>query len=188
MATIFDVAQSIVQLRPGLTKIELYKLCYFAQGWHSTWVGQPLFTQPMEAWKYGPVSPELRQHSRSTGNRIDSIDTGSSDNLGDYERELIANVVEFYEGVAAFGADGLSDQSHGPAWQNARGDLPPEAACSVVIQQTDIRKEFTQRMWGEDPKPDAPATLPPLSADELSRVRRQAEITHREVLRGLALI
>lgn len=42
---------------PGVVKI--HKLLYYAQGWHLTWVGEPLFHERIEAWANGPVVADL---------------------------------------------------------------------------------------------------------------------------------
>ncbi|MDR1079669.1 MAG: DUF4065 domain-containing protein [Deltaproteobacteria bacterium] len=38
-----------------LTHLKLQKMLYFAQGWHLAYFDVPLFEDPIEAWKYGPV-------------------------------------------------------------------------------------------------------------------------------------
>ncbi|MDR1039734.1 MAG: DUF4065 domain-containing protein [Deltaproteobacteria bacterium] len=38
-----------------LTHLKLQKLLYFAQGWYLAYHNAPLFEDPIEAWKYGPV-------------------------------------------------------------------------------------------------------------------------------------
>ncbi|MDR1166513.1 MAG: DUF4065 domain-containing protein [Deltaproteobacteria bacterium] len=38
-----------------LTHLKLHKLLYFAQGWRLAYFNFPLFEDPIEAWKYGPV-------------------------------------------------------------------------------------------------------------------------------------
>jgi uncharacterized phage-associated protein len=42
---------------PGVLKI--HKLLYYAQGWHLTWTGEPLFRERIEAWTNGPVVADL---------------------------------------------------------------------------------------------------------------------------------
>lgn len=42
---------------PGVVKI--HKLLYYAQGWHLTWAGEPLFSEEIEAWANGPVVADL---------------------------------------------------------------------------------------------------------------------------------
>lgn len=186
MATIFDVAQRIHQLNPELTKLELAKLCFFAQGWHTAWTGRALFNEPMEAWMYGPVSPALRQTEVCQNNQVISITAGDADNLSDYEREVIDHTVPFYQGARPFGTGGLSEQSHGFAWNAARGDLAPDAKCTNAISIADIRREFTEKMWANEPAPQAPTGLPAVTDEALAEALRRAELAHREALRGLA--
>jgi uncharacterized phage-associated protein len=41
--------------RSNLTHLKLQKLLYFAQGLHLAYSGSPLFDDPIEAWRHGPV-------------------------------------------------------------------------------------------------------------------------------------
>lgn len=64
MTTALAVANAFIQLaeRAGapISNMKLQKLAYFAQGFHAAFYnGQPLFLESIEAWKYGPVIPEL---------------------------------------------------------------------------------------------------------------------------------
>nr|WP_255365881.1 type II toxin-antitoxin system antitoxin SocA domain-containing protein [Corynebacterium sp. NML130628] len=40
--------------------MKLYKICFFAQGWHLAWTGLPLFEGELQAWAKGPVPYNLR--------------------------------------------------------------------------------------------------------------------------------
>lgn len=42
-----------------LTIMSLLKYVYFAHGWTLGHTGKPLFSHKVEAWKYGPVVPEV---------------------------------------------------------------------------------------------------------------------------------
>jgi uncharacterized phage-associated protein len=71
MATIFDVgnyfiAKSEIDNKDItkfdlMTNMRLQKLVYYAQGVYTSIVGAPLFSDPIEAWTFGPVSPTLYQ-------------------------------------------------------------------------------------------------------------------------------
>lgn len=64
MTTALAVANAFIRLaeRAGgsISNMKLQKLVYFAQGFHAAFYnGLPLFEDDIEAWKYGPVIPEL---------------------------------------------------------------------------------------------------------------------------------
>jgi uncharacterized phage-associated protein len=45
--------------RSNLTHLKLQKLLYYAQGWHLAFFDVPLFEDPIEAWRHGPVVGSL---------------------------------------------------------------------------------------------------------------------------------
>lgn len=42
-----------------LTPMQLVKLAYISHGWMLGLLGKPLFSEPVEAWRYGPVVPSI---------------------------------------------------------------------------------------------------------------------------------
>ncbi|MFZ3184229.1 MAG: type II toxin-antitoxin system antitoxin SocA domain-containing protein, partial [Pseudomonas sp.] len=42
-----------------LTSMKLIKLVYIAHGWHCGYFSQNLINDAVEAWKFGPVIPDL---------------------------------------------------------------------------------------------------------------------------------
>ena len=56
--------------KPGgasLTQMQLQKLVYMAHGWTLALTGQPLTVEQPEAWDYGPVYPDLYDHTKLFG-------------------------------------------------------------------------------------------------------------------------
>ena len=51
------------------TPMELLKLVYIAHGWNLAIHDEPLVTDTVQAWKYGPVLPSLYRAVREWGNR-----------------------------------------------------------------------------------------------------------------------
>ena len=51
-----------------LTQLKLQKIVYYAHGWHLGLSGLPLFVEPVQAWRYGPVIESLRSEFRLCGN------------------------------------------------------------------------------------------------------------------------
>jgi uncharacterized phage-associated protein len=50
-----DVARDLRDRLPGVGTVKIHKLLYFAQGLHLGLTGEPIFTEPIEAWTMGPV-------------------------------------------------------------------------------------------------------------------------------------
>jgi uncharacterized phage-associated protein len=64
MTTALAVANTFIQLaardNAPISNMKLQKLVYFAQGFYAAFHnGAPLFNDEIQAWKYGPVIPEL---------------------------------------------------------------------------------------------------------------------------------
>jgi uncharacterized phage-associated protein len=51
----------------GLTQMQLQKLVYFAHGWSLSLTNEPLTSDPVEAWDFGPVYPDLYEHTKFFG-------------------------------------------------------------------------------------------------------------------------
>jgi uncharacterized phage-associated protein len=52
-----------------LDQMKLQKLVYYANGWHLAIKGTPLINEQVEAWRYGPVIPSLRESFRQYGDQ-----------------------------------------------------------------------------------------------------------------------
>jgi len=50
-----------------ITPLKMQKLVYFAHGWYLALSGKPLITEPIQAWKYGPVIGSLYRHFKRFG-------------------------------------------------------------------------------------------------------------------------
>ena len=61
--TVFNVANHILnnskKSKKSFDLLQLLKLCYLAYGWYLSYRDAALFEENIEAWKYGPVIPEL---------------------------------------------------------------------------------------------------------------------------------
>jgi uncharacterized phage-associated protein len=100
-----------------LTNLSAQKLAYFAHGWHLALLGEPLIMENFEAWRYGPVLPELYHVFKVfSGNPIppDHPLIEQQPRLDDasMSAQLIERVLDVYSG---YGSSGLVSISHDPS-------------------------------------------------------------------------
>ena len=85
----------------SLTPLQLIKLTYIAHGWMLTLYGRPLIVDAVEAWKYGPVIPDLYQATRLYGAAYVTKDlrtwgSWAASRLDETERDIIHQVYRAY--------------------------------------------------------------------------------------------
>lgn len=142
-ASVFDVAQYILQRLGPMTTMKLQKLVYYAQAWSLAWDNQPLFDQPIEAWDYGPVVPALWEGHR--GQRaIARLWQGDPEHLNDQQRDTIDAVLAHY---GALPAEVLSELTHAEApWRHAhdQGNTTPIAHGDLAAYYRQFGRELLQ--------------------------------------------
>lgn len=133
MATVYDVAQYILDKQGEMPAMKLQKLCYYSHAWHLVWEEEPLFGERIEAWANGPVVRPLYVTHRGDFYARDMPDWVKADpeGLSEGERTTIDAVLEFYGSMSAHQ---LSELSHSERpWQDARDGLAPGERSSVQI-------------------------------------------------------
>ena len=146
MASVFDVAEYILQQKGQMTTWKLQKLVYYSQAFRSlVWDQRSLFfSERIEAWANGPVAPALYALHRGWF-LIDKVTLGNPEKIDKVGRETIDAVLNYYGDKHP---QWLSDLTHAEApWKDARGDLPPGANC---------QKEITHEATGLHPRPRRP--------------------------------
>jgi uncharacterized phage-associated protein len=108
MPSVFDVAQYILDRCGPMTTMKLQKLVYYSQAWSVVWDDDFLFPEPIQAWRNGPVVPELWNETRGHF-RIKSVLNGNASKLSAGRCETVDKVVEFY---GDRDAQWLSDLTH----------------------------------------------------------------------------
>jgi len=95
-----------------LTPMQLLKLVYLAHGWTLGLYRRPLISDPIEAWKYGPVIPTLYNEIRSY--RSDPVSQpilGFHDTLSSDEDAVVQRIYDIYGGLSG---PALSRLTHAP--------------------------------------------------------------------------
>ena len=91
-----------------ISHMKLQKLLYYEQGYHLAVFGSPLFEEEIEAWKYGPVVPEVYEIYKGNGNKPLYPQDGDVDINGE-EYDLFYNVFNHFNRYSAYG---LMEKTH----------------------------------------------------------------------------
>jgi len=145
MATVHDIAAAVLERQGRTTTMKLEKLVYYCQGWHLARHGASLFAEPIEAWREGPVAPDLFKHHRQQ-REVAAWRRGSSGELTPAESSTVAWVVSEYGG---FTAGELSEMTHHELpWKAARAGLPDSEPSDAKIS-TEIMRMYYSRQIAE---------------------------------------
>ena len=109
-----QVAEQILWLRREIdtTPMHLLKLTFLAHGWMLGLNGKALVYDAVEAWRYGPVIPNIYHRYKSFGgDAVTAEPIDGTDRFSDSQQSLIEEVVEAYRSYTAFD---LSDITHRP--------------------------------------------------------------------------
>jgi len=141
MASVFDVAQYILQKQGTMTAMKLQKLVYYCQAWSLVWDEKPLFDEKIEAWASGPVVHELYNAHRGMFT-VPSLPKGNSENLSIVQKETIDAVLDFYGDKSA---QWLSDLTHIEApWSLARKGFEEGENCENEITIASMSEYYSE--------------------------------------------
>ena len=136
-----------------ITQLKLIKLVYIAHGWNLALAGEPLYDEPVQAWKHGPVIPSVYHEFKHFGRRtVDqlaehrNLDTMAADYpeipKSDATTQKILNLV--WNAYRKFSGEALIEKTHeeGSPWSQT---FEANVRYSV-IQDELIRKHFEERI------------------------------------------
>jgi uncharacterized phage-associated protein len=155
-----EIANELLR-QPGalglLTQMQLQKLAYMANGWNWAVNGEQLISEPVQAWNYGPVYPDLYSHTKAFGKEGLSRLLTSEDSetarmfempgadsapayvapLSERERAVIQHVWNRYGRLSGPQLSALTHQS-GTPWFNTY----TQRGKSAEIPQTEIKAYY----------------------------------------------
>lgn len=86
------------QLNLETTTMQIIKLVYICHGWMLGFYERKLISEPVEAWRYGPVVPSVyRRFKAYRGDPIDVVPLDQSNELDDKQRILMKTVIKEYK-------------------------------------------------------------------------------------------
>ena len=134
MANVLDVAAYILSKQSPITAMKLQKLVYYSQAWSLVWDEKPLFESEVQAWRNGPVVPELYQAHKGQF-QIESLPGGDIDKLADEEKETIDSVLEVYGDKSSQWLSDLTLMED--PWNHARKGIPLNSSGGILRKSLD---------------------------------------------------
>ena len=117
MLTVDDVARYFLVAQDQdetagerISNLKLQKLCYYAQGFHLAIHGQPLFAEPIQAWRDGPVIESLWRKYRDW--RYHPLPIPDGVDLDAYEPQVASLLDDVAADYGQFAAAKLRDMTH----------------------------------------------------------------------------
>jgi len=145
-----------------ISPLKLQKLVYFAHGWHLAIKGQPLLTDRIEAWEWGPVIPDLYHDLKEFGNGpikrrileaihsgetrftivVPTIDRYPDSEANAFTKQLLERIWQVY---GKFTAIQLSNMTHedGSPWDRTRREHGPRKNTDIPDEW--IKEDFLMK-------------------------------------------
>ena len=122
-----------------LTVLELIKLVYFAHGWFMGYSGRPLIRHPVEAWKHGPVIPQVYDAFRPWGIvaaklAVDKRGNPYEADLAPDEREMVDSVYDRYIRLSAREMSRITHEPGAP-WDRIKPHGPYALMPNKIIRE-----------------------------------------------------
>ena len=147
--TVFKVADHILKQKKNFDLLQLIKLCYLSYGWYLTYYEEPLFEERIEAWKYGPVIPELYyalKHFRSQSLPADCLKSLIKDKAGhplqEEAKDLIEEIIKCYGDLSGRQLSALTHKRGTPWYETYKGTK--ERQPWVYIPNNVIKDHFDE--------------------------------------------
>ena len=154
MRSVIAVADEILKIakRKGvsLTPLQLMKLTYIANGWSLGIRKRPLFSDRIEAWKYGPVIPYLYHFTKRHGRSEIPLEQVELDRSM-VEPEISAFLEEVFDKYGHLSGYQLSMLTHkdGSPWEQVY--RPDE--FGIEIPTSTIRSYYERELDRRNPAP-----------------------------------
>ena len=139
MYNCFDIAKQFLNFaqkeKEVIEPMKLLKLTYIAHGWYLGFNSKPLIFNDIQAWKYGPVIPELYHVTKRFGyGNVDKdiIDIYSEKNIDESDSKFLHVIWNTYK---QFSGVELSAKTHadGSPWSQVYdGDFNKVISNSII--------------------------------------------------------
>lgn len=129
------------------TPMQLLKLVYIAHGWNLAINDRPLISDRIEAWRYGPVIPNLYHDLKEWGNtpvqELLPVPVSGAVNLSREEKEVVDEVLNAYGDLSGTQLSNLTHASDTP-WHKVYFDEGGQFTDHAPIPNRLIKQHFME--------------------------------------------
>ena len=128
-----------------MSNLKLQKLLYYAQGFHLAMFDEPLFIEPIEAWRHGPVVRQVYAEYAWYGSGSIPAPAGF-DPAGVMDQETHDLLGEVHKVYGQYSAWRLREMTHAESpWQNA---WKPDTGPTVIPHEA--MRDYFKTLLTED--------------------------------------
>ncbi|WP_156921735.1 Panacea domain-containing protein [Desulfovibrio inopinatus] len=141
------------------TQMKLQKLLFFAHGWYLALKDEPLLSEDIQAWPYGPVIPSVYHELKIYGrNTITSLATEVVQNqsgltlepprVNDPTGYTQSFLRKIWDAFGSYSGLELSKMTHmeGTPWSNARGNNSESSTQRDVVIPNESIKDYFKKI------------------------------------------
>ena len=143
----YFIEQKLQENNTPPTPMQLLKLVYIAHGWNLAINDKPLISDRIEAWKYGPVIPNLYHEIKHWGNEpvkmIFSNPVSDTHSFLREDRNVMDAVLESYDGIDGIRLSVLTHAA-GTPWHEVYFDKDGNSRSNAEITDEIIRRHFVK--------------------------------------------
>lgn len=130
-----------------VTPLKLQKLLYYCQGYALALTGRPVFADPIEAWKYGPVVGSVYQEYKCYGGCC--IPLGSVTEVGEINENAASIARLVIEEKGRLSDLELANATHSEApWRDAYKGTCGRGNETIPLEK--IKTFFSEEMWKKE--------------------------------------
>jgi uncharacterized phage-associated protein len=125
------------------TNLQINKMVYIAHGWYLALHDKPLILEDIEAWKYGPVIPELfHEFKKYRGDPIPHRPIEETKHIKDADKGFLDRIIEVYGNWTGYQ---LSAKTHekGTPWYKTKKWY---RTGSYVIPERVIKEYYIEKI------------------------------------------
>jgi len=131
-----------------ITPMKLVKLVYIAHGWSLAILRKELFSEDIQAWKYGPVIQSLYYITKQFGNQPIDVLFPEYEEVGEelsrQDTELLDKVWDVYKKYTAVQLSSLTHQE-GTPWYTVWYDRGGQNQYGAIIPTSLIKQHYLEK-------------------------------------------